>query len=173
MYWEAFMEELWESDHFNLKTLDILKAVNTMGTKGEITDFLEILKDTLSQISNRNLQNFDEKYIKLLFLFHLSLTKYYIPTDEREVAGGYIDILLEKGAFEDRIKYEWVIELKYVKVEDTKKEGFLEKIREQGIKQLQTYSSSDYLKDKLLKGSLKVGLLIFKGKSDYEWVEVL
>ncbi len=40
----------------------------------------------------------------------------YIANSEYEVEDGFIDILLSKNkAFEESIKYEWMIELKYIK----------------------------------------------------------
>ncbi|GAA3408828.1 hypothetical protein GCM10020370_46280 [Paenibacillus hodogayensis] len=51
----------------------------------------------------------------------LHLTELYHPISEREVDQGYIDIYLEKDFRKQEIRYEWLWESKYLRLEDRRR----------------------------------------------------
>ncbi len=84
-----------------------------------------------------------------------------------EVEKGYIDIILKKDIrYEDKINWEWLIELKYIKSGSHEK---IKKIVEEGINQVNRYIRSKN-KVKLFTGNkIKKVLLIIKGKKQVIW----
>jgi hypothetical protein len=96
------------------------------------------------------------------FLLNNTLT----PTSEKEVESGYIDLFLQRDASITDVKYQWVWELKYVKVGDKDK---LHNIKNQATKQLQKYKQAEQFKNKT---DVKFAAIIFVGKEYYETVEV-
>jgi ribosomal protein S8 len=64
---------------------------------------------------------------------------------------GFADIFLQKDyIITDKTKYEYIVELKYVKKEELKKTK-LSEIREQAINQLERYAKSKKIREKLIK----------------------
>ncbi|MCL0100974.1 ATP-binding protein, partial [Peptococcaceae bacterium] len=124
----------------------VAKAIWEMGTEGKIKPFLDyISENVIKPLSNRNLIKFDEKYIKIIMLAYLTLTKQFHIISERETQEGYIDIYLEKDLRAPDIKYEWAIELKYLKESER---GKLDEVIQRGREQLKKYIQQRGLKDK-------------------------
>ncbi|MCM8901595.1 PD-(D/E)XK nuclease domain-containing protein [Caldicoprobacter algeriensis] len=138
-----------------------------MAYKGRIKPYVEyISQNVLKTLSNRDMINFDEKYIKLILIIYLVNSKAYRPVSERETEGGYIDIYLERDARIPDVKYEWLIELKYIKKGER---NSIDRIIEEGLKQLKRYGESKGLQG---RKDLKQALLIFIGKDEYRVIEV-
>lgn len=93
------------------------------------------------------------------------MSNIYKPISEKETEGGYIDIYLEKDIRMPDVKYEWLIELKYVKKSDEK---YIGKIIEKWKEQLKRYRGSMQFKG---KQNLKKALVVFIGKGDYKIFE--
>ncbi|MGH4139599.1 PD-(D/E)XK nuclease domain-containing protein [Clostridium sp.] len=72
-------------------------------------------------------------------------------------------MLRRKIQLKDITKFEWIIELKYIKESDR---NTLEKVKDQGLKQLQMYGESKMVQDELDKEGLKKVLIIVVGKKD-------
>jgi len=86
----------------------VAKAIWEMGTEGKIKSFLDyISQNVIKPLSNRDLIKFDEKYIKIIILAYLTITKQFHIISERETQEGYIDIYLEKDLRAPDIEYEW------------------------------------------------------------------
>ncbi len=73
-------------------------------------------------------------------------------------------MLKKKIQFKSITKFQWIIELKYIKENDR---GTLEKVKEQGLKQLQMYGESKMVQEGLEEEGLKKVLIIVVGKKDY------
>jgi hypothetical protein len=142
----------------------LIKSINNMERNGDITDFLAFLKEENYCLSNRDLMGLDEKHFKfkLLSVFHVHSN--YTVISEQEVDDGYIDILLKKKLnSHSNVKFEWLIELKYVKQSDIKK---LKQIRAEGIDQASKYAQSRIINESIEKSTLKVLVITFLGKSN-------
>jgi len=72
-----------------------------------------------------------------------------------------IDIYLEKDIRMPDVKYEWLLELKYVKKSERDK---LMQVKEEGLRQLKRYSESRNFDD---KKDIKKALVVFIGKDQY------
>ncbi|MCK4260378.1 MAG: AAA family ATPase, partial [Halanaerobiales bacterium] len=168
IYWEYLQKSLMKQYKINFDLDQLRKSVEKLAYDGEIEPYIEyVSKNILKQLSNRDLQRFDEKYIKIILFGNLVSGEVYKIYSEREVEDGYIDLFLEKDSRYPDIKYEWLWELKYLKKEDKSR---LEQIKKEGLKQLEEYSSSKKFVD---KKNLKKALIIFIGKDEYEIVEVV
>lgn len=129
---------------------------------GDIEPLVEIVKGILEDLSNRDLIQMDEKNVKMMFLTLLGVDSTYFIKSEDENNKGYVDLMLKrKIQLKDITKFQWIIELKYIKESDR---DTLEKVKEQGLKQLQMYGESKMVQDELEKEGLKKVLIIVVGK---------
>ena len=112
-------------------------------TTGKIDKVIEQLKKYLTNLSNRDYQRFDEKYVKLIFYCITMNMQMYFVRSEMEVRRKYPDLLLvprENG----KGYYSVMIEFKYLKKEEAKK---LEEKKEEAKTQIEEYASFDELKN--------------------------
>jgi hypothetical protein len=168
IYWEQVRFFIAENSKLvRIDTSLLEKSIKSIAIDGNINDFISyISKNVLSKLSNYDLQNFDEKYIKAVLLTYLILDDNYIPISESEVDSGRVDIFLQRNPKYSTAKYEWVLELKYCKT-TTKKSEIIQK-RKEGLDQLNAYLVTRQLKD---RPNLKSALLLFIGKNKYEIIE--
>jgi len=165
--WEYIETNLKKEYKINLDLNELRKTIEEMAYEGRIKPYIEyISQNVLKVLSNRDIIKFDEKYIKVILITYLVNSKAYRPISERETEGGYIDIYLERDIRIPDVKYEWLIELKYIKKSEKDK---VDKIREEGIRQLKRYRESRGLKE---RKDVKEALLIFIGKDEYQVIEV-
>ncbi|MEJ6952525.1 AAA family ATPase [Natronospora cellulosivora (SeqCode)] len=162
IFWEYIEKRLSKQYQLSLNTNDLRKSIEDMAYEGDIKPYIDYLsKHVFKHLSNRDLINFDEKYIKVILFAYLVDSMAYKPYSESEVGNGYIDIYLEKDLRIPDIKYEWIIELKYLKKADKDK---LADVKEEGLRQLQEYANSRKFAE---KDDIKKALVIFIGKDEY------
>ncbi len=112
LYFEFFEELL--SQNVELETDDIIEGIEELAFDGKIEGFIRSIETMLEKVSFRDFINFDEKYVKLVMLTYLMLSKIYYVKSEYEVENGYIDILLlQRSGIQ--IDYEAMFEVKYLK----------------------------------------------------------
>jgi uncharacterized protein YqfB (UPF0267 family) len=161
VFWSYFGRILQEKTGMEYRLVEKLSfCVQEMAYRGKIQPFVDFLGELLSSLSRYDLKKFDEKYVKLVILSYLNLTNIYQFISEREVQKGYADILLKKGIGTPQVKYEWLLELKYIKKKNRKQ---LERIRKKALEQLQHYMES---REMLGKPNLKAVALIVIGKDE-------
>ncbi len=167
IYWEYFRRKLSETNNLSIDSIKVNRAIKEMAISGKCSLFIEYLEEFLYNLSNRDLIKFDEKNIKIILL-SIFMSNVYIANSEYEVEEGYIDVLLSKNkAFEESIKYEWMIELKYIKEKD---KSTFEEIKKQGLKQLNGYGSSKKLSSLYDLNHMKKLLIIVIGKKEVKWI---
>ena len=133
--------------------------MNEFGTINNITEYVSII---LKESSNRNLINFDEKYIKLMYVCLLSIIDNYNVYDEYEVKNGYVDLLLLRKNL--NAKYDVLIEFKYLKKDESK---LFDKVLTGAEEQINKYA----LDDRIDKTKLKKYVVIFTN-FDYKITEI-
>lgn len=162
IFWEYFERKLRDEYNIQYHVEELAKSIWQMGFDGEIEPFISyITENVLNKLSNRDLINFDEKYIKVLLFSYLITSNLYRPISESEVEDGYLDIFLERDIRMPEVKYEWIIELKYLK---KSKKSKLEKVKEEGLAQLQKYANSRKFAN---KKDIKQVLIVFIGKDEF------
>ncbi|MCI2201463.1 ATP-binding protein [Clostridium sp.] len=166
IYWEQQFQNI--RGKYNIEIQKVRIAVNEMRMHGSIESMVELLKDILESFSNRDLIQMDEKNVKMIFLTLLGVDGTYFIKSEDENNKGYVDLMLKrKIQLEDITKFQWIIELKYIKESDR---NTLEKVKEQGLKQLQLYGESKMVQEGLGKERLKKVLIVVVGKKDIYYV---
>ena len=170
LYFDFFADIVRKETNYELDTADIKDSIEKIAINGDIDDFVKIIEKTLSKISNRDFIKFDEKYIKLIMISYLILSKLYYVKSEYEVEDGYIDItLLQRSELE--LNYEAIIEVKYIKKQNYKKKG--EEIVENKLKeaksQIMKYKQAEELSD--IK-NLKKWVLVFAGDKCLRKIEI-
>ncbi len=110
--------------------------------EGKIEKVIKLLEKYLNNLSNRDYQNFDEKYVKVMFFCIAMNLGTFIVKSELEVEREYQDILLvpkeaEKGY------YTILIEFKYLKKGEENK---LEQKQEEAKEQIIRYSNKEEMK---------------------------
>ena len=136
-----YMEHLLEQrSHIRIRSRDKLAMLQDL-VDGKIERFIELTEQMLKGLSNRDYQQFNEKYIKVVMLSLLSDVNIYIPHREYEVnADGYVDLYLQ-AAFEPEQSAHYFIELKYVKARAAKQTQTQK--AEEGRQQLRRYLATD------------------------------
>lgn len=145
IYTEQFLKYVTDLAGFSdsLKTLDIKKEILF---EGKIDKILEVLKQYLTNLSNRDYQRFDEKYVKVIFYSICRTLGAMIVKSELEVGGKYSDILLiPTEKLEER--FGILIEFKYISKEDYEKNTNLLLQKQLEAKtQIETYKKTEDLK---------------------------
>ncbi|GHT56232.1 hypothetical protein AGMMS49982_22940 [Bacteroidia bacterium] len=167
LYWE-YIARLTKANNENVlidfSTMKI--AVRELAYHGNPTLFLDYMSNNIiSRLSNRDLENFDEKYLKIILLNNLFQSLLYVPITEMEVSTGYTDIWLKRSPLLPEIPWEWVWEIKYIKKSNAKS---VKETRKEASAQLEKYRQSH-----LFAGRTDVRYLsvIFIGKDKYEMSE--
>ncbi|EPY2274751.1 AAA family ATPase [Clostridium sporogenes] len=168
IYWEQYFQSL--NKDYNIQIQNIRIAVNEMRMNGNIQPLINLVSSILEDLSNRDLIKMDEKNIKMMLLTLLGVDSTYFIKSEDENNKGYVDIMLKrKIQFKDITKFQWIIELKYIKESER---DTLEKVKEEGIKQLQGYAESKMVQEELGEGDLKKVLILVVGKKHIYTVDI-
>ena len=107
---------------------------------------MEVLGTFLKNLSNRDYQRFDEKYIKVIFYSICRMLGAVYVKSELEVGGEYADILLvPREKMQER--YGILLEFKYIKQEDYNKNKEILKQKQQEAKdQIERYRQAEEIK---------------------------
>ena len=170
LYFDFFAKIIKDDADYEIETVDIKKSIVQLALEGEINDFVNIVEETLQRLSNRDYIDFDEKYVKLIMLSYLMLSRVYYVKSEYEVEDGYIDIaLLERSGINP--DYEAIIELKYIKKSeyDDQGETVVQAKFEEAKEQILKYKQADELN---ARENLKKIVLIFVGDKCVKQKEV-
>ena len=141
IYAEYFLKVLREEADFvvDINYNEISKEILK---EGKIDKILNLLQEYLNNLSNRDYQNFDEKYIKIMFYCIARSMKKFIVKSEEELRRNYSDILLMPKE-PNKGYYSVMIEFKYLKkTEENKLKEKQEKAREQ----IEKYSNTEEMK---------------------------
>ena len=111
--------------------------------EGKIDKAIETLGTFLTNLSNKDYQRFDEKYIKMIFYSICRMLRAVYVKSELEVGGEYTDILIvPREKLEER--YGVLLEFKYIKQEEYNKNPELLKQKQQEAKtQLERYNQTE------------------------------
>ncbi len=165
VYWDFFANLLKKTEGIDADFQEITNAVISMADMNDVVPITKIVENILKQLSNRDYIKFDEKYIKLLLVVLISLTKSYFIKSEPETNKKYPDLLfLRTNRF--RPKYEHLFEIKYIKKENAAK---LDEVRTAGIEQVKGYLATEDIK---AISSLRAWLIIFTGDVCSECLEI-
>ena len=143
IYAEYFLTYISKKAEIQTDNIDTESINEEILERGEVTKVLEILRQYLTNLSNRDYQRFDEKYIKVIFYSICRMLGTMIVKSELEVGGKYSDILLiPREKWENR--YGILIEFKYIKQEEYDKDNsLLEKAQKEAKNQVEKYKTTE------------------------------
>ena len=143
LYSEYFLEILTKQTDFRITENAYNEITEELALEGKIDKMIELEQKYLTNLSNRDFQRFDEKYIKLIFYCIAMNIKIYNVKSEMEVERKYPDITLIPT---DRSKgYNAImVEFKYLKKGE---ENQLREKQEEAKKQIEEYSNTEEMKN--------------------------
>ena len=143
IYSDYFLKMIDQQAQMTIELKEYNEILEEMALEGRIDKIVEMLEKYLKNLSNRDFQRFDEKYVKLIFYSIAMNLKIYSVKSELEVEREYPDILLIPR---DRSKgYNAImIEFKYLKKGEEKQ---LEKSQREAREQIEKYSNKQEMKD--------------------------
>lgn len=141
IYAEYFLKVLREEADF-VVDVNYNEIAREILKEGKIDKILNLLQEYLNNLSNRDYQNFDEKYIKIMFYCIARSTKKFIVKPEEELRRNYSDILLMPKE-PNKGYYSVMIEFKYLKKTEENK---LKEKQEEAREQIEKYSNTEEMK---------------------------
>jgi hypothetical protein len=135
-----------------------------MFTEGKIDMLVEYVHSILKNLSNRDLQKFSEKHIKMIFMTLLMGNNAYFVKSERENNEGYADLLLIPTQLNPG-KDNFLLELKYLKKSN---KGNLEVEKSKAVEQVRKYKTELEAEGIICK----TYAIVFVGKSEYAFEEL-
>ncbi|MDR2627812.1 MAG: ATP-binding protein [Dysgonamonadaceae bacterium] len=164
LYWEYLMKMTREtSPDLNIESRPLNEAIYALALDGKLEPFIAyISENAFSKLSDYDLRRFDEKYIQILLLAYLFMSKVYVPMSEYEAVPGRADIYLQRSPLLPQIKYEWAWELKYCKTDASEAEITAQ--QEKGRAQVEQYITSHRLGG---RPDLKAAVIVFIDKNKY------
>ena len=142
LYSDYFLEILSKNADIRIDN-QYTEIAAEMATEGKIDKIIDLEQKYLTNLSNRDFQRFDEKYIKLIFYCIAMNLKIYNVKSEMEIERKYPDITLIPT---DRSKgYNSImVEFKYLKKGE---ENQLKEKQEEARKQIEEYSNTEEMKN--------------------------
>ncbi|MDR3252828.1 MAG: ATP-binding protein [Tannerella sp.] len=167
LYWEYIRKLSGEnSPEMTIRSRRLNDAVTAMAMEGDLQQFVSYVSESaFSKLSDYDLQRFDEKYIQILLLAYLFMSKLYVPMSEYETVPGRVDIFLQRHPLLPQVRYEWLLELKYCKASASETE--IAAKREQGLAQMKEYTHSHRMEGRT---DLKTAVIVFIGKDKFELI---
>ena len=117
IYGEYFLEILKKNTDIELDESTLNEILEEIAIKGGIQKFTELVEKYLSNLSNRDYQRFDEKYVKLIFYCIAMTFKFFNTKSEMEVNRHYPDLLMIPKQEPEKY-FGIMIEFKYLKKSD-------------------------------------------------------
>ncbi|MDR1341712.1 MAG: ATP-binding protein [Prevotellaceae bacterium] len=171
VYWE-YIEQLIldQNKDIMIDLTEQKEAVWQLAYRGNLAPYIDyVSRNIFCRLSNRDLEQFDEKYIKIMLLNGLFQSKLYVPVTEREVEGGYMDMYLQRSPLLPDIRYEWVWEIKYIKKGNEKNRKLRQAAKQEALVQLERYRQAACFAE---RDDVKYAAIIFIGKDKYEMHEL-
>jgi hypothetical protein len=169
LYWEYLsMLTMNTSPEMDIEARALSTAITCLALEGDIHRFIGYVSEhAFSKLSDHDLQRFDEKYIQILLLAYLFMSKIYVPMSDYEAVPGRTDIFLQRNPNFPQVKYDWIFELKYCKTNAGEEE--ISAKRTEGLAQLTQYAQSYRLGN---RPDMKAALIVFIGKNKFEITEI-
>ncbi|MDR1119844.1 MAG: ATP-binding protein, partial [Dysgonamonadaceae bacterium] len=169
LYWEYITKITREtSPDLNIESRPLNEAIYALAMDGNLERFIAyVSENAFGKLSDYDLRRFDEKYIQILLLAYLFMSKIYVPMSEYEAVPGRTDIYLQRSPLLPQIKYEWALELKYCKTDASEAE--ITARQEAGRAQVEQYLASHRLGG---RPDLKAAVIVFIGKNKYRILEL-
>ncbi|MEI6138340.1 MAG: AAA family ATPase [Mariniphaga sp.] len=119
LLWEYMQKALVDTFALKISSNFLIRAFEKMAKTGEWKPALQYIVDKFYEAVSVRDFTFHEEGLKTFLLAWLNLTNVYDVVSEKERNKGYADICLEPDRrFIEFVKYDYIIELKYLKAEE-------------------------------------------------------
>jgi len=143
---------------FDASLVEIRKAVKTLAIDGDLPPLSALVEQYLGALlSNRDLQGFVERDLKIAFLMLVHAPRVYMVRSEAEMGRGYVDILLLRRPGVPA-PWEHALELKYLKADAT--DSAVSKASKEARQQLERYLEAEGLRE---RPRLLSWVVVFRG----------
>jgi hypothetical protein len=143
---------------FKVNLWHLAELVQDMAYQGDWRPVFEFLAQEVDKQTSIRDYLLGEKVIQTFLLAYLNITDYYLIRTEHEMGKGFADLYLEPFSMKhERVKYSYLIELKYL----TRSEFTTELLKEKVIEA--EHQLRQYARDARLKGQLKCLTLVYAG----------
>ncbi len=172
LYWDYIRKKIEKISGNRINNLEIIEATQPLRS-GNIEPLVKYIYENIATLlSNRDLRHTNEMSFKFYVFSLLVLDQSYIIYSEPEMCRGYSDVLLKRDErYAEEIKYNWLIELKYLE-KDATNEKITGKITE-GKDQIEKYKKDKrWIKDMTINGArLKSVVVVFVNATKYQIVD--
>jgi len=163
-----YIKETYEET--GILTIDLIRyeaAMKEMAFNGKWEPLIAYLVEQMeTSMGLRDLIT-GEKAIQAFLNVYLGLSSLYLVYSEKELKKGFADLVLEPFLAQyPGLKYSYLVEIKYIKPRDKKKEltpGKIKTIKEEAESQLNKYSLDEKFCKSIGSTTLKKLVLIFSG----------
>lgn len=142
IYSSYFLSLIDKETDISISSDEYNTILSELALEGKIDKFVEIVHRYLNNLSNRDYQKFDEKYVKLIFYCIAMNFKIYWIKSELEVNRKYPDLLLIPRDIDKEYK-SVMMEFKYLKKEERAK---LEETVKEATEQIKEYGEFEEIK---------------------------
>lgn len=128
IYSEYFLKILNEEENLKIESNYYTEIAIEIAIEGKINKIVALLQKYLKNLSNRDYQKFDEKYVKLIFYCIAMNLKIFTVKSEMEVEREYPDLVLiprerNKGYNSLMIEFKYLKKIEENKLEEKQKES--------------------------------------------------
>jgi hypothetical protein len=151
LLWEFIQKSLDEVYKLKINSNYLEQAFTDMALQGIWKPALQYIMDKFYEAVSVRDFTFHEEGLKTFLLAWLNLTNLYDVISEKEKNKGFADIALEPDRrFSEYVKYDYIIEIKYIKASDMdtpeKKAAALKQMLEKATEQLMQYGAHEKFK---------------------------
>ena len=167
LFYDYIKETYEETGLFTINFSKYEALMKEMAFNGQWKPLIEYLvKQVNTSMGIRDLIT-EEKAIQAFLNVYLGLSDLYIIYSEKELEKGYADLVMEPFLAQyPQLKYSYLIEIKYIPAQGTKKtlpKAKIEKARVEAEAQLRPYGLDEKFQKVIGQTTLKKVILIFSG----------
>jgi len=167
LYYDYIKETYEETGLFAIDLSKYEDLMKEMAFNGQWEPLIEYLVQKMETSMGIRDLIAGERAIQAFLNVYLGLSALYLVYSEKELEKGYSDLVLEPFLAQyPGLKYSYLIEIKYSKPQDKKKEltpGKLKNIKEEAKAQLNQYGRDEKFQKAIGQTTLKKVVLIFSG----------
>lgn len=168
LYYDYIIKGCRETGLMDVNAGKVSGLLHNMAYHGNWEAFFSYISGKMKE--STSIRDFirEEKVIQGFFLAYLGISDYFIVYSEKELSGGYADIVMEPftAGYED-IKYSYMIEIKYIKKSPGRMAAQLEEkilgLKSKAERQLKKYTGDEKFAKSIGKTTLIRLVIIFYG----------
>ncbi|MBK8662106.1 MAG: PD-(D/E)XK nuclease domain-containing protein [Ignavibacteriales bacterium] len=96
MYWEYFKFLFTTEKQIKYDNTQIMYSILEILQEDKIDKLLLSMQSIMKTLSNRDIENFSEKHLKIIFMTMMMGTNVYFVKSEQETQSGYVDLILKR-----------------------------------------------------------------------------